>query len=60
MGSLTEFRLFILENYILIWDFGVLFENYNMPLFSTRGNDFIAGRAYAELFKIRISQPNQK
>jgi hypothetical protein len=45
----SKFRLFIVENSILIRLFGVLYENYSMRWEHTR-NDFIAGSAYAETF----------
>jgi hypothetical protein len=48
LGGFSKFRLFILENCILIWDFGILFENYGVRWLSIRRNDFIAGWEYAE------------
>ncbi len=43
LDGFSNFRLCTIENCILIWDFGVIFENYSMRWLSIRGNDFIAG-----------------
>jgi hypothetical protein len=65
----SKFRLFIVENSILIRLFGELHENYSMRWENTRKrfhrwlrirrNVFMAGWAYAEMFKSRISRPNR-
>ncbi len=57
LNGFSKFRFFIVEICILIWDFGVIFENYNMRMLSIRwkrfyrilsirGRDFIAYWAY--------------
>ncbi len=64
----SKFRLFIVENSILIRLFGY-YENYSMRWEHMRErfhrwlartqNVFLAGWAYAEMFKSRISRPNR-
>ncbi len=44
------FKIFFCQNFILIWDFWVIFENYSILRLSIRGNDFIAHWAYEERF----------
>ncbi len=48
LNGFSKIRFFIVEIYILIRDFWVIFENYSMRMVSIRGNDFIAHWAYEE------------
>ncbi len=70
LDSFSNFRLFWVKIYSLIWYFWVIFENYSMPTaehtwkriyrtVSIRGNDFIAHWAYAELI-FAYAQPAEK
>ncbi len=49
LDGFSKFGFFIGEICILFRDFWVIFENYCMRVLSTRGNDFNAYWAYAEL-----------
>jgi hypothetical protein len=62
MGPQTVFQkfdFFIVEIWILISDFWVIFENYSMRMLSIRGNDLIAQWAYAERI-FSYAQPAEK
>ncbi len=48
LDCFSKFRLIIIEICILIWLFGVIFENHSMRTLSIRGNDFITHWAYVE------------
>ncbi len=48
LDDFSKFPLFIVEIFILIWNFWVIFYIYRMRMLSIRGNDFIAHWAYVE------------
>ncbi len=54
LDCFSKFWLIIVKICILIWLFGVNFENYSMRTLSIRGNDFIADWAYVETISLHI------
>ncbi len=46
LNGFSKFGFFIVEICILMWDFWIIFENYNKRMLSIRGNNFIAHWAY--------------
>jgi hypothetical protein len=56
LNGFSKFRFFILEIFILMWDFWVIFENYSMRMLSIHGNDFIAHWAYEETISSHTEQ----